>query len=233
MRRNRFVKRKKRRIEGRWIFLIVGLLITTVMFIYAQVKDSDPQYSYIFEETSNNVSDYEESKAAQIGSMEKSIQTPKIMNLGMGARCAKLDAENEEILSVFSEEEIILLQKITFAESRGESIEGQIGVINVILNRIENEEFPDTVNDVVFDNRYDIRQFTPAHDEEIWFCDEFGQYRTVLSNDIIPKVKEAVERAISGENTVGKRKYFCTAGGKADNEPDALIIDNLVFYGEN
>ena len=48
-----------------------------------------------------------------------------------------------------TEEEIDLLAKIVWVESRGESVEGQKAVVEVILNRIASEKFPNTLYEVL------------------------------------------------------------------------------------
>lgn len=48
-----------------------------------------------------------------------------------------------------TEEEINLLAKIVWVEARGESVEGQQAVVEVILNRMASDLFPDTLYDVL------------------------------------------------------------------------------------
>lgn len=45
------------------------------------------------------------------------------------------------------------LSRIISAESRGESLKGQIAVGNVVLNRVEEDDFPDTIPAVIFDRK--------------------------------------------------------------------------------
>lgn len=51
-----------------------------------------------------------------------------------------------------------LLAKIAMAEAEGEDIEGKAYVIMVILNRMLSDEFPDTIEDVIFQDN----QFSPV-----------------------------------------------------------------------
>ena len=51
------------------------------------------------------------------------------------------------------------------AEATGEDIIGKILVANVIFNRMESEEFPDTVKEVVFQKVGDKYQFSPIADK--------------------------------------------------------------------
>lgn len=47
-------------------------------------------------------------------------------------------------------EEEYLLAKVIWVEARGEPAEGQQAIAEIVFNRICSEEFPDTVNDVVY-----------------------------------------------------------------------------------
>ena len=86
------------------------------------------------------------------------------------------------------------LSRIISAESRGEAIEGQIAVGNVVLNRVAAEEFPDTIPSVIFDRKHDV-QFTPVSNGTVFL--------TPTTQSV-----EAAKRTLNGENTVGKALYF-------------------------
>lgn len=57
-------------------------------------------------------------------------------------------------------EESYLLTKIAMAEAGGEDTEGKALVMLVVLNRVLDDKFPDTVRDVI----YQKRQFSPVGD---------------------------------------------------------------------
>ena len=60
----------------------------------------------------------------------------------------------------FDSDEVYLLTKIAIAEAEGEDIEGKALVIRTVLNRVESDEFPDTIYDVI----YQKKQFSPISD---------------------------------------------------------------------
>ena len=65
--------------------------------------------------------------------------------------------EPEEFEIDLSEDEINLIASITMAEAEGESEKGKRLVISTILNRLESERFPDTVEDVVYQkNQFEV-----------------------------------------------------------------------------
>lgn len=244
-RNNRFVKHN----DGRWIFLITGVIITVVLYIFASSEEPkvyaseevQPEIKVIDRRDRISENDNQESEMAQMGNVEETAVHNFQEPLGMSAKAVLLDREYEEQLAEigFTQEEILLLERITFAEARGEGIEGQIGVVNVILNRVESKAFPNTVSDVIFDTSNGVKQFSPTSDGEIYWTDNDGERRTVLASDIIPKTEDAVEQALAGENPIGKRKFFYSPRGCSEEElekraniEDALPIGNLIFYGE-
>lgn len=89
-----------------------------------------------------------------------------------------------------------ILLRIVEAEAGGETIEGKILVANVILNRMNSPEFPDTVESVVYQVVEGYPQFTPTVD---------GRIDTVtVTEDTV----EAVNRALDGEDLSCGALYF-------------------------
>ena len=86
------------------------------------------------------------------------------------------------------------LSRIISAESRGETLTGQIAVGNVVLNRVSAGEFPGTIPAVIFDRKHDV-QFTPTFNGTV--------YLPPTAQSV-----EAAKRALDGENTVGGALYF-------------------------
>lgn len=86
------------------------------------------------------------------------------------------------------------LSRIISAESRGEPMEGQIAVGNVVLNRVSSGDFPDSIPEVIFDDENGV-QFEPVSNGTV------AGEPTELS-------LEAARRALSGENTAGDALYF-------------------------
>lgn len=92
----------------------------------------------------------------------------------------------------FTEKDLMLLAKITQVESGNESYEGQLGVANVILNRVKDSRFPDTIHGVI----YSGKQFPPAHN---------GMLEKSVPN---ASVLRAAKDALNGKNNVEKAIYF-------------------------
>lgn len=94
----------------------------------------------------------------------------------------------------YSEEDLYWLSHIISAESRGEPLEGQIAVGNVVLNRVASREFPNTIKEVIFDSRWG-GQFTPVRNGTI--------YQEPTAQSVI-----AARLVLGGADVAGKSLYF-------------------------
>lgn len=97
---------------------------------------------------------------------------------------------------VASKEEIKMLERIVEAEATGEGMKGKILVANVVINRIEDEDFPDTVEGVIFHKVGGEYQFSPISDKRYWKV------------KVTDETKEAVQRALDGEDYSEGALYF-------------------------
>ena len=70
----------------------------------------------------------------------------------------KLETDTKEECTEWSTYETYILAKLAMAEAEGEPIETKAMVIQVILNRVNDEELPSNIVDVI----YDEGQFTPV-----------------------------------------------------------------------
>lgn len=70
----------------------------------------------------------------------------------------------QEIMRLKAEREIDCLTRNIYFEARDQSIEGQYAVAEVVLNRINNPDFPSTICEVVEQKTDKACQFS-------WFCD--------------------------------------------------------------
>lgn len=91
-----------------------------------------------------------------------------------------LDKVKDIEISSISESETTVLYRIVEAEATGETIECKKNVASVIMNRVHNQDFPDTISDVVFQNN----QFTPIVDKRYWSV-EISEETIVAVDDVI------------------------------------------------
>ena len=58
--------------------------------------------------------------------------------------------EKKEAVINLNDEEIMLLSKLVAGEARGESYEGQVAVAAVVINRVKDSRFPNTLEGVIY-----------------------------------------------------------------------------------
>lgn len=109
--------------------------------------------------------------------------------------CLTVESVEKEKI-VLNEEDKMILYKIVEAEAGGEDRTGKILVANVILNRLEDEHFPNTVEGVVFQQKDGVAQFSPVAN---------GRYQAAVPGK---ETIEAVEAAIGGEDYSEGALYF-------------------------
>ena len=101
------------------------------------------------------------------------------------------------------------LLQIVEAEATGGDIKSKILIANVVLNRVKDSRFPDTIYDVV----WQTPQFSPTDDGRI--------YTVSITDDTI----EAVDRALAGED-YSQGALFFAARASAEAQ-------NMVWFDQN
>ncbi|WP_445671763.1 cell wall hydrolase [Paenibacillus sp. FSL L8-0708] len=72
--------------------------------------------------------------------------------------------------------EMDILAKVIYSESRGEPYVGQVAVGAVVMNRIQSSQFPDNINEVVFQKG----AFTAVSDGQYWLTPNQTAYLAAL-----------------------------------------------------
>lgn len=123
------------------------------------------------------------------------IKDPSNIQIGTQLRVpgnATLQAlhPDETIVPITAKEKDLFVRLVS-AEARGESLEGQIAVAAVVLNRVQSSRFPNTVWDVM----HQPGQFTPVQ-------------QNALPKHADDTAIEAVNRALRGEDPTGGALFF-------------------------
>lgn len=123
--------------------------------------------------------------------------------------------EPEYVIEV-SQRDIEALCKIVEAEAGGEDRKGKLLVANVIINRVKSDDFPDTVEQVIYQRNSKVTQFAPVAD---------GKMESVQVSE---ETKEVVYSALYGEDESQGALYFMAR--KIAN-PDSVcwFDDNLTL----
>jgi N-acetylmuramoyl-L-alanine amidase len=144
-------------------------------------------------ETLDNVDIYTVQKGDSLFDigMKHGVSEIDLMKLNY-KKSEKIEPGEKLILpKTITKEEKDLLARLVHAEAKGEPYEGQVAVALVVLNRVEDNRFPDKIKDVI----YEERQFQPVDNGAI--------------NEPADKnAKQAVMEALALEGKGKKSIYF-------------------------
>lgn len=115
-------------------------------------------------------------------------------------------------------EESQMLMKIAMAEAEGETVEGKALVMLVVLNRVWDSGFPNTIEEAIFQPK----QFSPVR--------EGGRYYTTEPNE---ECYEALELVQNGWDESGGALYFesCeNSSWHSENLEFLYQVGNHKFY---
>ena len=115
-------------------------------------------------------------------------------------------------LSRLSEEDYDNLLRIVESEAGNNDVEGRAMVANVVLNRVKDDQFPDTITDVIFSPR----QFSPVSNGSF--------YRVEVSDG----TRQAVNMALSGYGNARGALYFMNR--KGSGQKAVHWFDNNLTY---
>ena len=129
-----------------------------------------------------------------LGVTNEKISGQRILNTNVITRERKIAVTRSEYEN--------LLQLVE-AEAGGEDLIGKMLVANVVLNRVEDSRFPNSINEVIFQSDNGVTQFSPVSDGRF--------YSVKISTETI----EAVNQVLQGEDNSRGALYFA-ARKKAD-----------------
>lgn len=100
-----------------------------------------------------------------------------------------------------TDEDYTTLLKIVEAEAGGEDYTGKLLVANVVLNRVKDESFPDSITEVVYQTSNGRAQFSPVGSGRI--------EKVTVSEETITAVTDALSGADESEGALyfAARKY--------------------------
>lgn len=90
-----------------------------------------------------------------------------------------------------SQKEKDLMARLVTAEAKGEPYKGKVAVAAVVLNRVKNDQFPDSIHQVI----YQKRQFQPVDNG-------------MINKPAVKEAKKAVNEAIAKNGQITDALYF-------------------------
>ena len=109
--------------------------------------------------------------------------------------------------------DVELLAALLECEAGSSNYEALLAVGSVVVNRMKNRHYPDTVRGVI----YQTGQFPPAHD---------GKVDKVLKRGVKDLCVQAAKDALAGKNNVGD----CLSFRASSSGRDGIVIGDNVFF---
>ena len=132
----------------------------------------------------------------ECASLDSSSFMGMITEASSGQRVVDYNVLERKAKYSLSQEDYEVLLRIVEAEAGNEDVKGRMLVAGVVMNRVDNSKFPDSVKEVVFQKENGVAQFSPIVD---------GRYGNVKISD---ETREAVERVLYGEDITEGALYF-------------------------
>lgn len=112
------------------------------------------------------------------------IQPGKVLQVPVDAAAIQNSGSNDAVVTTsrggyyrsYSQAEWDMLAQVVYGEARGESYKGQVAVAAVVLNRMDNDAFPDTMYGVVFQKN----AFTCVSDGQYYLTPNRTAYQAAL-----------------------------------------------------
>lgn len=136
--RNRRKRRRRKRINLKLLGLMLIIISVSCICMAAVKKEDEPKPLTEATETAT-----EEPEKVQVVFIREERPTA-----------------TEEHSTDWDAYESYLLARIAMAEAEGESTEGKAMVIRTVLNRVWDDDFPGTIEDVIFETKDGVFQFS-------------------------------------------------------------------------
>ena len=136
----------------------------------------------------------EQEIARQMEREKASEETKKLIDESQAETSSPVVEEENSLsttISKIASEDLQLLAKVTYAEAGNQTLEQQLAVAATILNRVESESFPNTIQEVISQKG----QFSSVKGGTVM---AFG--KPVEFSEVPESCVEAAERALAGED---------------------------------
>lgn len=121
----------------------------------------------------------------------KQVSTPVNNNASVTAITEEVNVSRGGSFILLSQNDIYDLARLVYGEARGESFEGQVAIVAVVLNRLESKKFGKNVKQVIFEPG----AFTAISDGQFYMEPDSSSY-------------QAVQAALRGWDPTGGAIYY-------------------------
>ncbi|SHJ76343.1 N-acetylmuramoyl-L-alanine amidase [Clostridium cavendishii DSM 21758] len=196
--------------------------ILNIVLFYSKV-------SYSLDSNVKTIPSYEKNKISiNIDNNSSSKPTKNIMSRGVSSEYIDLYGEKDGVVEVFNhsnksiyltEDDVHLMAQVVYAESKGEPYEGKVAVASVILNRVVNPKFPNTISGVIMQ-------------KNAFSCVKNGVINVEPDTDSYKAVKDAIKGADPSNNALffyNPKSSTCSWMGQIEKKNKKSIGQHVFF----
>lgn len=134
------------------------------------------------------------------------------------------DKTTNEGATAYNATDLEMMMAVIYCEAGYESYEGKVALANVILNRVRDKRFPNTIRGVL----YQKGQFTVVKTAK--YKKALATYKT-SNNKYMKESMKAAKAALAGENNIGKRVFYNGCRHETHrSHKNPLRIGNHLFW---
>lgn len=183
---------------------LVSKLVISGSVLAGVVLISSPAFAYTVEkgDTLGNIAYDNDTSVSKLAKLNPQIRDINLIYVGEeitisdseskpASKPVKREDAEKAVTSISSDSEKELLGRLVQAEAGDEPYSGKVAVAEVVLNRVNSGQFPNTIQGVI----YQSGQFSPVSDGTI-------------NNSATHESKEAVAEALKGTNYTNGALYF-------------------------
>lgn len=160
------------------IGLTGAILASSLVMNYRHVLTIETMQTYLDAMTDKNATLQQANKELRddVSALRETISCNKeaynenLQNMYEQLQIALAQTSYEEGFGELSYEDIILLAKVMQMEAGEGNYESQMAIATVILNRVNNAKFPNTIREVVYQRSKNAIQFAVAYDGALERC---------------------------------------------------------------
>lgn len=194
----------KKLITG--MVLAMSLMVATPAFAY-EVQSGD---------TMSKIASENDMSLNELATLNPEINNINLIYVGQNVKTDASEVDSKQVTSATPYEQD-LMARLVRAEAESEPYAGKVAVATVVLNRVDDDYFPDNIASVI----YQTRQFTPVSNGEI-------------NKQADPQSVKAVEEALAFDRSQGAGSLFfynpvTSTSRWLDSKQTTLVIGNHVF----
>lgn len=150
----------KRRLQTQtWVIrsllIVILALLVFQQFIFNKQQDTINSYIALVDKQRDDMTELSDQWVSAYRELD-------LENYELSERVKDLERQLDGFVLPYTIEEVIILAKCVQCEAGIGRTQSQKNITSVILNRAESDDFPDTIEEVIYQDDFNVKQFSVA-----------------------------------------------------------------------